>query len=48
MLVKTLFKASTDKELAAKNGRRAIDFARQYVHKNMVEVLAKQDRMIDI
>jgi uncharacterized protein len=48
ILVKALLKAGADKEIAGKNGMRAIDFARQYGHKNMVEILDKPGRIIDV
>ena len=43
LLVKALLKVGADKQLAAKNGMRTIDFASECGRKNMLE---RQDRMI--
>ncbi len=40
-LAKALLLAGADKELAANNGMKAIDYARQYEHEGMVKLLSK-------
>lgn len=40
-LVNALLKAGANKDLATSNGLKAIDYARQYGHENMVKILGK-------